>query len=134
MPRFTAPSYYVPPVEEQLPPTRPAALLSIPKHAFGSKDALRAALRGTDYTPATPNQPKAQTKLGKTLTTSLTTAAGSDGAPLKPLKRSRSEQTIQAEVDASGVPVYKAVAPIYREPRGARAGRPVKTYPKFHWT
>lgn len=132
-----AASSYVPPVSESLPPTRPAAMIRIPKDAFASKSALAEALRAyhVSLTPALPSQrTPAQSKLGKTLTAAAVAAAGSDGAPLKPGKRSRSEQKIQAETDASTVPTYKPVAPIYREQSGARAGRPVKTQPRFHWT
>lgn len=115
MPRLS----YVPEVDDALPPSRPATLIRIPADAFASKAALRAALRG---------DPNEQT-LGTALSSAAVSAAGADGAPLKPYKRSRQEQAIEAIVEEVNLPQYKPLRPI----RTTRAGRPVKTYPKFHW-
>jgi len=112
---------YVPEVEEALPPSRPATLIRIPASAFSSKAALRAALRGADDpTKAT---------LGNSLSAAAVEAAGSDGKALKPFKRSRAEPVLEAQVEEANLPQYKPLRPI----RTTRAGRPVKTYPKFHW-
>lgn len=115
MPRLS----YVPEVDDALPPTRPAALIRVPKDAFKSKDDLRAFLR---------DLPTQQT-LGQTLSAALVSAAGSDGAPLKPMKRSRAEPVLEAQVEEANLPQYKPLRPI----RTTRAGKPVKTYAKFHW-
>lgn len=112
---------YVPEVDDVLPPTRPAALIRIPPAAFKSKATLREFLR------AHPNADRSN--LATILSAALVTAAGSDGAPLKPKKRTRAESTINAQVEEANLPQYKPVAKI----RTTRAGRPVKTYPKFHW-
>jgi hypothetical protein len=115
MPRLS----YVPEVDDALPPARPATLIRIPADAFKSKASLRAALRG---------DPNGQT-LGTALSSAAVAAAGSDGAPLKAKKRSRAEPVLDAIVEEVNLPQYKALRPI----RTTRAGRPVKTYPKFHW-
>ena len=119
---------YVPEVDDALPPNRPAALITIPADAFGSKDALRAYLRGDRYTQVTPSQPTAPSTLGSALSASLVAAAGSDGAQLKAKKRSRAEARLEEEVEASPVPTYKPLRPV----RSTRLGRPIKTYTKFH--
>lgn len=118
---------YVPEVDDALPPTRPAALLRIPADAFGSKDALRAYLRGTHYAQVTPSQPATPTTLGKSLNAALVAAADSDGKPLKPMKRSRADHITQELTDASSVPTYKPLRPIR-----SRNGKPVTTHAKFH--
>ena len=115
MPRLS----YVPEVDDALPPSRPATLIRIPAAAFASKDALRAALRGD------PNS----SSLGPAISSAAVTAAGADGAPLKPYKRSRQEQAIEAIVEEVNLPQYKPLRPI----RTTRAGKPIRTYPKFHW-
>lgn len=111
---------YVPEVDDALPPSRPATLIRIPASAFRTKAELRAALRGAD-------DPSKAT-LGNTLSAAAVKAAGSDGMALKPFKRSRSDAKTQEITDASSVPTYKPLRPI----RTTRAGRPVKTYVKFH--
>lgn len=115
------PKNYAPPVEEALPPSRPATLIRIPPAAFASKATLRAFLR------AHPNADRSN--LGPILSAALVAAAGSDGAPLPPMKRSRAETTLNAQVEAANLPQYKPITKI----RTTRAGKPVKTYPKFHW-
>lgn len=123
-PRICAPHNYVPEVADLLPPTRPAALIRIPAEAFASKATLRAFLR------ANPNADRSdRSNLATILSAALVTAAGSDGAQLKPKKRTRTEGTMQAQVEEANLPQYKPVAKI----RTTRAGKPVKTYPKFHW-
>ena len=112
---------YVPEVEDTLPSTRPAALIRIPASAFSSKEALRTALRGADD--------PSKVTLGNSLSAAAVEAAGSDGKALKPFKRSRAEPVLEAQVEERNLPQYKPLRPI----RTTRAGRPVKTYPKFHW-
>lgn len=111
---------YVPEVDDLLPPTRPATLLRIPADAFKSKETLRAHLRG-----AAPHQTKT---LGSALNAAAAAAAGSDGAPLKPYKRSRAEPIIDKIVEEVNLPQFKRPSPIYRH----RNGKPVRTYKKFH--
>lgn len=120
-PRICAPHNYVPEVADLLPPARPAALIRIPAEAFASKATLRAFLR------ANPNADRSN--LAAILSAALVAAAGSDGAQLKPKKRTRAEPVMQAQVEEANLPQYKPVAKI----RTTRAGKPVKTYPKFHW-
>lgn len=119
-PRICAPHNYVPEVADLLPPTRPAALIRIPAEAFASKATLRAFLR------ANPNADRSN--LATILSAALVTAAGSDGAQLKPKKRTRTEGTMQAQVDEANVPQFKPITK-----RRNINGKPVKTYPKFHW-
>lgn len=111
---------YVPEVEDALPASRPATLLRIPADAFKSKESLRAHLRG-----AAPHQTKT---LGSALNAAAAAAAGSDGAPLKPYKRSRAEHTVDQIVEEVNLPQFKRPSPIYRH----RNGKPVRTYKKFH--
>jgi hypothetical protein len=111
---------YVPEVDDALPPSRPATLIRIPASAFRTKAELRAALRGAD-------DPSKAT-LGNTLSAAAVKAAGSDGMALKPFKRSRAEPVLETQVEEANLPQYKPLRPI----RTTRAGRPVKTYVKFH--
>lgn len=119
--RICAPHNYVPEVADLLPPTRPAALIRIPAEAFKSKATLRAFLR------ANPNADRSN--LATILSAALVAAAGSDGAPLKAKKRTRTEGAMQRQVEEANLPQFKPVTKI----RTTRAGKPVKTYPKFHW-
>ena len=116
-PRIPAPHTYVPEVADLLPPTRPAALIRIPVEACKSKATLRA----------NPNADRSN--LATILSAALVTAAGSDGAPLKPKTRTRSESTLNAQVEEANLPQYKPVTK-----RRSINGKQVKTYPKFHWT
>lgn len=112
---------YVPEVCDALPAARPAGLVRIPASAFASKATLRAFLR------ANPNADRSN--LATILSAALFAAAGSDGAPLKPKKRTRAEHVLRQQVDEANVPQFKPVGVIRTQ-----AGKPIKTYPKFHWS